>query len=207
MSIVSEVITYIRDEVNDESSTRFTDATILRYLKRAIGRAVRIAQREGLTFAKKKVTLTTVSGQEYVNYPTDFDVPIAVYDPYEYYQVRQCSELDWNTIVSASSMDFCYFDSENSRILFKGIPDSASDVYLYYYPKIDTSAYTETSTMPWGGKLDDILIEYVSLRLKNKDEMDVSFDLQLMTDFENNIIRSYRPLNIMSTEGRGWMNG
>ena len=59
--------------------------------------------------------------------------------------------------------------------------------------------------MPWGGRLDDIIVEYVSLRLKNNDESDVSFDLQLMTDFEKNILLAYAPTSVTVTDGAGWL--
>lgn len=206
MSLVSEIITDIRDEINDESSTRFTtDAPILRYIKRAILRANRIAQREGLQFAKKKATLTTVASQAYVSLPSDFDVDIALFRPADYSVLYKCSEVEWNSIVSASVLTCWYLDLENSKILFNGTPDAVESLYLYYFPKIDTSLYTSLTTMPWDGKLDDIIIEYVSLRLKNKDEMDVSTDLKLLTDFENQILKAYRPTSIMSTEGVGWI--
>ena len=206
MSLVSEIITDIRDEINDEGSTRFTsDTPILRYIKRAILRANRIAQREGLQFAKKKATLTTVASQAYVSIPDDFDVDIALFRPSDYSVIYKCSEMEWNSIVSAATLEYWYLDLENSRILFNGTPDAAESLYLYYFPKIDTSAYTTATTMPWSGSLDDIIIEYVSLRLKNKDEMDVTTDLKLLTDFENQILKAYRPTSTMSTEGVGWI--
>ena len=206
MSLVSDIITDIRDEISDEASTRFdTDAPILRYIKRAILRANRIAQREGMQFAKKKATLTTVASQAYVAIPTDFDVDIALFRPADYSTIRKCSEMEWNAIISASVLEYYYLDLENSQVLFNGTPDAAESLYLYYFPKIDTSAYTTATTMPWGGKLDDIIVEYVALRLKNKDEMDVTVDLQLLTDFESQILKAYRPTSIMSTEGVGWI--
>ena len=206
MSLVSAIITDIRDEISDEESTRFTsDTPILRYIKRAILRANRIAQREGLQFAKKKATLTTVADQNYVSVPDDFDVDIALFRPSDYSQIYKCSEAEWNSISSASVLANWYLDLENSKILFNGTPDAVESLYLYYFPKIDTSSYTTSTTMPWGGKLDDIIIEYVSLRLKNKDEMDVTVDLKLLTDFENQILKAYRPTSTMSTEGVGWI--
>ena len=80
MSLVSDVITSVRYEINDIDKTRFTtDTPILSYVKRAVSRANRIAERNALQFAKKKVTLTTVANQSYVSLPTDFDVDIGLW--------------------------------------------------------------------------------------------------------------------------------
>jgi hypothetical protein len=59
--------------------------------------------------------------------------------------------------------------------------------------------------MPWSGKIDDIIVEYVSLRIKNLDEMDVSIDLQLLQDMENQILQAYAPTSVLVTDGSGWL--
>lgn len=206
MSLISDIITSVRYEINDSDSTRYsTDAPILSYVKRAISRANRIVQREHIQFGKKKTTLTTTANQAYVSLPSDFDVDIGLYRPSDYAPLKKCTELDWESIISAEAVNFWYLDLENSRILIKGTPDAVESLTFYYFPCIEVASYGVNSTMPWGGRLDDIIVEYVSLRLKNNDEMDVSFDLQLMTDFEKNILLAYAPTSVTVTDGAGWL--
>jgi hypothetical protein len=206
MSLVSDIVTNVRYEINDIDNTRYsTDAPILNYIKRAVTRANRIVQREAIQFGKKKTTLTTVASQEYINLPSDFDVDIGLYRPSDYAKIQKCTELEWESIISAEAVNYWYLDLENSRILIKGTPTSAESLTFYYFPKLDVSSYTTASTMPWGGRLDDIIVEYVSLRLKNNDEMDVSIDLQLMTDFEKQIIMAYAPTSVLVTDTAGWI--
>ncbi len=206
MSLVSDVITSVRYEINDIDKTRFTtDTPILSYVKRAVSRANRIAERNALQFAKKKVTLTTVANQSYVSLPTDFDVDIGLWRDSSHTKIKKCTESEWEQIISAATVDYWYLDIENSRILFNGTPASVETLTFYYFPKIDTSAYATTTTMPWEGKIDDIIVEYVSLRIKNLDEMDVSIDLQLLQDMENQILQAYAPTSVLVTDGSGWL--
>lgn len=212
MSYVSDVITDIRYEINDPDSTRFsTDAIMLSYVKRAVARAKRIAQRNGLNFAKKKATLTTVKDTAYVALPADFDTVIGkrcLFRDSMNEAIEMCTESEWESIVTAGALDFFYIDQESDYIRFNGTPDAAETLYFYYYPTIDTSTWTvsntSSSSMPWSGRLDDIIIEYVSLRLKNLDEMDASLDLQLLQDMENQILQAYAPISPNIVDGSGW---
>lgn len=206
MSLVSSLITDIRYEINDSSSTRWsTDAPILAYIKRAINRANRICQRNSLQFAKKKATLTTVAGQAYVSLPDDFDIDIGLWRDSTHTKITKKTEAEWEQIVSATACANWTLDLENSRILLNGTPTGAETLTFYYYPAIDTSAYTTSTTMPWGGKLDDIIVDYVALRLKAVDEMETGQDERIMADFENNIVTAYNPLSPTVVEGAGWL--
>ena len=206
MSLVSAVITVIRYEINDPSSTRWTtDAPILAYIKRAVNRANRICQRNSLQFAKKKVTLTTVAGQAYVSLPTDFDIDIGLWRDSTHTKITKKTEAEWEQIVSATACANWMLDLENNRLLLNGAPTDAETLTFYYYPAIDTSDYTTSTTMPWGGKLDDIIVDYVALRLKNLDEMEPTEDEKLLSDFENNIVQAYNPLSPTIVEGAGWL--
>lgn len=213
MSYVGALITEIRYDVNDADSTRFTDATILSIVKKAVRRCNRIAQRNGLNFAKKKGALTTAANVAYVSLPNDFDTTIAkkcLYRDDLHQEIVQCTEDEWETLVSPAALGYFKIDQVNDRILLTGAPSAAQALTFYYYPTISTSAWTTTTmatdTMPWGGRLDDIVAEYTSLRLKNIDEMDASFDIQLMTDMENQILQAYAPLAPMSVDGKGWVD-
>ena len=210
---VGGVIDDIRAEVNDPDSTRFTDATILSVLKKAIRRCNRIAQRNGLNFAKAYVTLTTVANQAYVSLPTDFDTAFGkkcLYRDSNHTQIIPMTEDEWETLVSSAALSYCLIDQTYNVIRLTGTPDAAENLTFWYYPIINMDAWTTstiaTDEMPWDGKLNDIIVEYSALRLKNLDEMDASIDLQLMTDLENQVLQAYAPLAPQIVDGKGWIN-
>lgn len=212
MSTVANVITDVRVEIDDTGSSRFSDDTtnILPVVKQAIRRANRICQRAGLHFAKKKATLTTVTSQAYLTFAeasiTDIDIPIGLWNASTYEQITQKSEAEWEEMSSASTaLTGWFLDLENSKILLKGTPTSAVSLSFWYFPTVDPSAYTTGSTMPWGGKLDDIISRYVAMRLQNVDEMDVKMDQEILADMENQILQAYRPQTPTVISGKGWL--
>lgn len=208
---VSGVIDDIRAEVNDADSTRFTDAVILSVLKKAIRRCNRIAQRNGLNFAKAYTTLTTVANQAYVSLPADFDTAFGkkcLYRDSDHTQIIPMNEDEWETVISPATLSYCLIDQTLNVIKLAGTPSAAETLTFWYYPVINMDSWTTstkaTDAMPWNGKLNDIIVEYAALRLKNNDEMDASLDLQLMTDMENQILQAYAPLSPQIIEGKGW---
>jgi hypothetical protein len=210
MSVVSTVITDIRYYINDTASTRFTDTYLLALIKRAVNRANRIAQRNNLQFAKKKATLTTVVSQTYIALPADFDTTIgskSLFRAASYVEIPIKTENEWELLRSPAALAYAQIDMENSRINFKGAPAAVESLYFYYFPTVDTSAWTTASTMPWGGRLDDMIAEYVIIRSQNIDEMDSSFDIQLLQDFETQILSAYQPLAPTLATSAGWMGG
>ena len=66
MAIISSLILELRTDLSDDDSTRWTDAKILNLFKKAIRRANRVVQRNGLQFAKKKVSIKTIADQAFV---------------------------------------------------------------------------------------------------------------------------------------------
>jgi hypothetical protein len=207
MSLVSAVITDIRVEINDTESTRFTNDTtvILPLVKQAIRRANRVCQRAGLHFAKKKAALTCTASQAYVAAPVDLDIPIGIWRDSDHYEVIQLGEGDWETMVSAPVCEYWFNDVENSKLLLTATPTTALALTIWYYPMVDPSAYTTASTMPWGGRLDDVIVKYVALRIQNLEEMDVSVDMSILKDMEVSIIETYQPQNPTAIAGKGWL--
>lgn len=207
MAAISALITEIRTDISDDALTRFTDTQILNVIKKAIRRANRIVQRNGIQFAKKKASLSTVANQDYIDISTvtDMDVWIGLYRDDLHKEIPKKTERDWELIISASALANCLFDQANSRIYLNGTPTAIQTLTLWYYPSVDPSAYTTATTMPWNGRLDDIVAEYVGIRAKNIDEMDATFDRALMTDMENQILQAYAPNAVTVTEGMGWL--
>ena len=205
MATISSLITELRTDLNDDDSTRFTDTKLLNYFKKAIRRANRIVQRNGIQFAKSKGAINTSATLDYVALPDDFDVWHGLYRDDTHKEIPRKTEKEWETILSASAMANCLLDQANSRIYFNATPGAVVALTLWYYPTIDPSAYTTATSTPWDGRLDDIINEYVGLRAKNLDEMDARVDQLLLQDMENQILQAYAPNAPTILEGSGWL--
>lgn len=205
MSLVSDVISDIRIEINDTGSTRFNDTTVLALLKQAIRRANRICQRSQLQFAKKKAAMTTVAAQDYIDAPLDIDIPIGLWRDDLHSKITQKNEQDWERIIVAQEIACWFLDVENNKIYFNGVPTHEIDLTMWYFPTVDPSAYDTTSTMPWNGKLDDIIARYVALRLQNIEEQNTTQDQAILNDMEASIVSTYAPLSPLSVSMSGWL--
>jgi hypothetical protein len=176
-------------------------------VKIAIRRANRILQRNGIQFAKKYTDLTTTDAQAYITMPSDLDVDIGLYKTALYEPVIKVLEDEWEQLTGTDVNQFYMLDYVNSRILLKSTPnDSTTTLRLWYYPTVDPSAYTTASTMPWGGRVDDAIAQYVAMRLLNVGEMEIATELSLLQDLENQILEAYRPLAQTMVQKKGWMD-
>lgn len=207
MSLVSDVIAEVRVEINDTDSTRFPNdtTTILPIVKQAIRRANRICQRAQLHFAKKSAALVTVANQNYVDAPADLDIPIGLWRDDLHQKITQKTESEWEQIITASAVGNWFLDLQNSRILLNAAPTGVMNLTLWYFPTIDPSAYTVASTMPWGGKLDDIIARYVALRIQNIEEQNTAQDQAILNDMEASIISVYAPQSPLTVKMDGWL--
>jgi hypothetical protein len=208
MAVISSLITELRTDLGDDSSTRFTDTQLLNLFKKAIRRCNRIVQRNGIQFGKKKVALATVANQDYVDISStvsDFDIWIGLFRDDTHKAIPRKTEGEWETIFSATELANCLLDQANSRIYFNGTPSAIVNLTLWYFPAVNPAAYTVASSTPWEGRLDDILIEYCGIRARNIDEFDQTFDIQLMTDLESQILLAYAPNAVTVYDGKGWL--
>jgi hypothetical protein len=207
MSTVQSVIDDIRVEIGDTGKSRFANDTtvILPVVKQAIRRANRICQRASLHFSKKSAALTTTANQAFVTMPTDLDIPIGLWRDDLHSKLTQKTESEWEQIISAGALTNWFLDWQNSKILLNGTPSGVTSLTMWYYPKVDPSAYTVASTMPWGGILDDIIMRYVALRVQNMDEMNVTVDENILSDMETSIVATYQPQNPVILKTDGWL--
>lgn len=205
MSLVSNVISDIRIEINDIDSTRFTDTTVLAIIKQAIRRANRICQRSQLQFAKKKAAMTTVAAQDYLDAPIDIDIPIGLWRDDLHSKITQKTESDWEQIIAAQEIACWFLDVGDNKIYFNGVPTQEINLTMWYFPVIDPSAYDTATTMPWNGKLDDIIARYVAMRLQNIEEQNTTQDAAILQDMEASIVSVYAPLSPLSVSMNGWL--
>ena len=207
MSLVSALVSDIRVEINDTPSTRFADDTtvILPLVKQAIRRANRIAQRSQLHFAKKSAALVTVANQNYVELPADLDIPIGLWRDDLHQKLKQNTETEWEQIIVSTSVSNWFLDLQNNRILFNAMPTSEINLTLWYYPSLAVDAYTTSSTMPWGGRLDDIIARYCALRIQNIEEQNTQADQAILQDMEASITSTYAPQSPLIIARDGWL--
>jgi len=199
MSTVANVITDIRVNLDDVDSTRFTSDTtiILPLIKKALRRAENIAIRKGLEFVKTRTTLTLLEDAKTVALPALFKRDIAMY--YDYAEVPK-RDNDYFERCSSGTM----WRVNGANAEFKTAATADTDYIFWYFPYIDFSAYAVGTTMPWDGKLDDIIIAYVTMRLLNLDEYDANMELELLADMETNILETYGPITAMLQESDGY---
>ncbi len=206
MAAISALITELRTDLNDDASTRFTDAKLLNLFKKAIRRANRIVQRNGIQFAKSKAAINTSATLDYVSLPATFDVWNGLYRDDTHKEIPKRTEKEWETIYSATALEQCLLDQANGLIYFNATPGAVVALTLWFYPTIDPSAYTTATSTPWSGRIDDIIMEYVGLRAKNIDEMEASFDQALLQDMESQILSAYSSNAVTIVDGAGWID-
>lgn len=206
MSTVSGVISQIRLELNDQASARWSDANLLLWIRKAITRISPILYRNSVQLARSTATVTTVASQASYTLPTDFGTPYGLYRDSNHTKLTQRTEDEWEQITSAGECTnwSILYSSGVQKIYITGTPSTVETLTLIYYPIIDTSAYTTASTMPWGGKLDQIIVDYVRLCCLNADEQSITTDVQLMTDIENNILNFFGGQSPLVIQRAGW---
>ena len=201
MSTISDIITEVRVECDDVDKTRWDndDDLILPLVKRAYRRVENIGIRKGLDFARTKAILTLSSGSTTVALPDDFKRDIGLYIGNEEITKLPLDEFEQTTsgdywIINGDSIQFISTASEDTSITF------------WYYPALEISEYTTSTTTPWNGRLDDIVVEYVSLRLKNIDEYNTEMELQFLAEMQDQILEVYQPLTAVIQTMGGWNN-
>lgn len=206
MSLVSDVISQLRLELNDPYSARWSDANLLLWIRKAIARATPILYRNSVQFSRSTSTVTTVAGQASYTLPTDFGTPYGLYRDSNHTKLTQRTEDEWEQITSAGECTnwSLLYSSGAQKLFITGTPSTVETLTLIYYPLIDTSAYTTASTMPWGGKLDQILVDYVKVCCLNADEQNVQTDVQLLSDLENNILSFFGGQSPLVIQRAGW---
>ena len=201
MSTISDIVADVRVELDDVDETRFDDDTtlILPLIKRAFRRVENIGIRKGLDFVKSSTSLTLLEGNTTIALPSDFKRDIGLYVGNE-----EVTKLPTDEFEQTTSGDYWRINGSNIEFISEATEDTT--LKLWYYPSVDFSAYTTATTTPWSGRLDDIVVDYVSMRLKNIDEYNTQMEQQLLAEMQENILEVFMPLTaVMQTMG-GWNN-
>jgi hypothetical protein len=204
-NVLNRITELVRTELNDGTQSRWTDAELLAFMKQAVRRANALGQRKRLAFMRGKQDYTLAAGESSLTLPTDFLTPISLtrMDTNQPLDKTDGDRLD--TIVSAT--EAAVYSVEDGTIDIMAAPVNDVPLRLRYYVDAAPDALTLPSPMPWGGKLDYILCEYVELRARKVDRYDTSMDIALLDDMEKQIVAMYGDLGQTVHKSRGWNGG
>jgi len=214
MTIESEIIDQIRQELDDTGSTRWTaDSQILPFVKKAVRRSNALIARHQLPFAFDSENYNITSANyTALDLPDDFlcisgDRALTRRDTGEVLELISWAKSFEDVVGTKDVVSIWQLDLNNSTFHIREAPSADADTIicsLTYLVKSDASALTTASDTPWGGALNDLIIEYGALRLKNVDEMEVGQDVQMWQEFENAILDQHQSNQLIRRKSRGW---
>lgn len=192
MSTVADTIEKIRVELEDNEDARWTDAQLLILIKKSVERMSKVLMKGSVKFAKSSYDFSTVADQDQYALPSDYMALDSLY------RVRNADKTGWAQTVILRNDDewermISATETTNWRVWGTNIelfdmPKSVVNLRFYYWPSIDTSAWTTATTMPWSGQMDEVIAEYVTLRCKNIDEKDLQWDLRLLANLSDDYL-------------------
>ena len=203
MATISSLISDLRVELKDSKSARWSNDDLLTLVKKCVRRTNDILIRYQMRFAESTDTFNTVVGTTTYSLPSDFDIPIALYREDRDERLHHTDDDTWEQITSFSENRLWRINGSNIEVMDS--PTVVTGMTFYYYPEIDTSAYTTSTSLPWSGRVDDIIGEYLLVRCGNVDEMDVSFDKMLESEITRGRLKKYEALRPQPDVVEGWL--
>jgi hypothetical protein len=192
----------MRVEIDDIEKTRWQDTQLAVFLTKSARRINQLAIRHELDFAMKAddVILKTDGSIEGIVYDKvnavcmltrkDNKIPLKHLLPMHY--------LTADSVSGVAIWTFLNGIAQYREPASEDVPA----VFLHY--PIVTISSTES---PWNGRLDDLIVEYASLRAKNVDEMTLQMDMQLMGELEKRLLENYNRIQPQISKMRGWNTG
>jgi 5'-3' exonuclease len=190
----------MRVEVDDLEKTRWKDEQLAVFLAKSARRINQLAIRNELDFAMQASDVVlkpdgTIEGIIYgeVNAVClltrkDNGTPLKHLLPMHYLTIKNPT--------SASVWTFLNGQAEYKIPMAEDVPA----VFLHY-PLVTIS----TSLSPWDGRLDDLIVEYASLRAKNTDEMNLTQDTKMLAELEKTLLANFNRLQPQIAPMKGWI--
>ena len=205
MDIQTLIDNHIRPKLDDDEEVRWDDDQMVNIIMEVVDQVGTILNRHGLQFAKEKTTLTTVADQGYIDV-SSLDPPIAsiidIYDPGTAKPLKHEEEDGWERLLNPGGVyHYLWLDD---KIYLKNTPTAVGDLTMWYWPDIDTSAWTVSTPMPWGDRLNFIIAQQVVVICQNVDEMDIAMDDKWLKALELKIARKFGGLHARKVERKGW---
>lgn len=203
---IADIISAVRRNMSDTITQEVDEGLLLQIIKQAIIRANTILVKNDIPFARTRYTFDTVAATEKYDLPSGFG---AVYGLYRTDNKTEIEFLDIDKYERAYSpgeatvwtiMD----DSGTQKIWIAGTPSGVISMVFHYYPLLDVSSYTTATTMPWSGRLDYPIINYVTIVAQNYDEMDYAQDGPILQQLEEDIVKLHKLVSPQTVTRRGW---
>lgn len=205
--LISAAITYVRQELNDSLSSRWTsDSQILRFVARAIDRAQHVIRKSAPQLASKSTTLTFYSGIATADIPDDFLAPISMTRS-DGKQMRHVPEQDWDRLDASLDECSCWHIVDNESIEVHSSPTSDREATLRYFYDVTPYSLTTSDSMPWGGRFDGPIMDYAANRARNVDEMNIQADEVLLRELETRILDTLMLWSPGVVDSDGWNAG
>jgi hypothetical protein len=201
---LADIIAACRLELDDFASPpRWSDQQYLGVIGRAMRRLQAILHRNDIEFGRAVYSFDTAPGLDTYYLPGDFLTDAGLFCTDTKLQLAKQSEARWETIVAAA--EATVFILRGDQIILAGTPQSQFTMHLVYWPMLDTLSLADTTPTPWGGRLDDLIFQYTTIRFRNIDEEDASFDTELMQDMENTLLEMFSTITPVQTSLRAWL--
>ncbi len=199
---ISTIMQDVRAELTDEQKTRWTDDQLTLMINKSIRRMNQVVVRHELTFARESVAVVFNNVGKIDNFPPTKEIVgiVGLYRKDNNRMLDQLTAHQWETIVDPEVASV--WAIINNTAMYKDISDSPIDGELVYYPAISIDPVDS----PWGGRLDDCIVDYAAFRCKNIDEMNLAQDKELMAELEARIIDNYKRLEQQAHYATGWNN-
>ena len=202
MATISDILDYVRDVTDDVGDQpRMSDAVGLRYAKRALQRAWQVIVNNNLPIGVSTQAYTTTADQQNEDLPSDFQKHIGLQRDSTGKMLRYINVEQWARLYRAGESECTIWTILDDDIYLASTPSAAIDLTLFYWPTLDLSAYSVNTSMPWGGKLDEPIKNYLTLLALNTDEYNLDQDMAFLQEMENQIVTGLAPLEIGSLHG------
>jgi len=199
MSIQS-MVDMVRLEVDDQNRSRWpSDDTIKMFLQRAIERIGYLLIKNEIEFARESMDVMLATDGKVT--PFDYDNIQALSGLYRNDTMERLVFLpydQWFRLLSAGTA--ACWTVNNGEALFKRPGTQDIPATLVFYPKVTIDAVDS----PWGGRVDEMIVEYAAFRAKNVDEMNLQQDTLLLKDIEDGIMATYKRLGPQHAVPTGW---
>lgn len=207
---IADLFTRVRVDLVDGDSTRFSDADLLAITKWVVEHTASVLVKNDLPIARRRYEFDTVADtQAYDELPSDFFTPRYLLRTDTKRPLDFVTEDDFDQIQSGSEVSAWAIldDSGTQKIYLAGTPSGVVTLRLSYLQWVDTSTYTTSTTLPWNGRLDPVIQDFVKIRAQNIDEMDASFDVSMLRDLEDKVLFALGGQAPRRIAREGWNSG
>lgn len=201
MAKFADLILDVRMQLPDELGRSVTDNVIFSRAIKAYRRINHTLFRNSLAIGKAYETITTAVGQAAYDLPADFLIDDGLYRG-DGLPMTKIDDRKYQTLVSAPECSL--FLLRGAKVYVATVPQSAQDLTLVYWPLLAISALTTSSTTPYDGKFDDVVVEYLVMSLAASDKTDNQSGAQFLQDMETAILETYAHLTPTMERQRGW---